>query len=245
MLFDRLTIALLSLLVLLAPVPARAASELGSRLTAMSAAGNGEAAYHLGMLYHMGLAGVPKDARKAFGLFKLAAERGDPMGAYKYGCYFDGQGEGIVKSDPAAAMKYKLVAAEAGYALAQEDVAGHLFAAGDLAGALRWLEAAAAQGSFTPLLMLGTLYSGQAPGELALPKVPKDVVKGWAYMLLAARDIPKARPALDLEVAKLPAAQLEQVRQLVAAWRDRPTPLTRQAGIDAAYRLAGLPVPAA
>ena len=128
MLFRRLAIAVLSLLVLLAPVQARAASELASKLTAMSAAGSGEAAYHLGMLYHLGMDGVPKDTRKAFELFKLATERGDPLGAYQYGCYFDGQGEGVVKVDPALALKYKLVAAEAGYALAQEDVAKHLFA---------------------------------------------------------------------------------------------------------------------
>lgn len=244
MLLRRLTVAVLSLLTLIAAVPASAASELSSKLTAMSAAGSGEATYHLGMLHHLGMAGVPKDTRKAFELFKLATERGDALGAYKLGCYYDGQGEGVVKVDAILAMKYKLVAAEAGYVLAQQDVAQHLFAAGDSAAGLRWLEAAAAQGSGMALMALGSLYAGQLPPEVAAPKVPKNVVKGFAYMLIAARDVPEMRSAFELELAKLPKDEQERVRKAVADWKDRPSTLTQSVRFDAPYKLAGLPVPA-
>ena len=104
---------LLPLTLFIAMAPASAANpSLAPKLTALSDAGSGEAAYHLGMIYHIGAAGVAKDARRAFALFKLSAERGDPMGAYKYGCYFAGQGEGIVGSDPKLAMRYKVIAAD-------------------------------------------------------------------------------------------------------------------------------------
>lgn len=182
---------LLLLLILSVPGFARSAGELEARLTALSAAGSGEAAYHLGMLYYVGLAGTPKDTRKAFELFKLAAERGDPLGAYKYGCYFDGQGEGIVESDRKMALRWKLVAAKAGYVRAQQDVTRHLFAEGDTPVALRWLEAAAAQGDMMALGALGSLYAGVIPAEMSPPKVPKDVGKGWAYLLLSAKGIPE------------------------------------------------------
>jgi hypothetical protein len=52
------------------------------------------------------------------------------------------------------------------------------------------------------------------------------------------------RSGFDAELAKLPGSQQAQVRQFVANWRERPTPLTLKVGMGAAYRLAGLPVPA-
>jgi hypothetical protein len=55
---------------------------------------------------------------------------------------------------------------------------------------------------------------------------------------------PKCVQAFDAELAKLPGSQQAQVRQFVANWRERPTPLTLKVGMGAAYRLAGLPVPA-
>lgn len=105
-----------ALALLLAPVPSFAAEpQLAQKLTTLTEAGNGEASYYLGMLYHLGMDGVAKDTRKAFALFKQSADRSDPLGAYKYGCYFDGQGEGVVEGDPKLALRYKLVAAEEGY----------------------------------------------------------------------------------------------------------------------------------
>lgn len=142
--------------------------QIAQKLTVLSNTGRGEASYYLGMLHHLGMDGVTKDTRKAFELFKLSADRGDPLGAYKYGCYFDGQGEGVVKYDSKLALRYKLVAAEAGYALAQQDVAAHLFAAGDKLGSVKWLEKAAAQGSPTALMALGGPVCRNRPAGRAL-----------------------------------------------------------------------------
>lgn len=237
--------AILPLLLMAATVPAVAAASLQPKLEALVEAGNGEAAYNLGMLYHLGLAGVPKDIRKAYELFKLSAELGDPLGTYKLGCFYDGQGEGVVESNSKLALKYKLIAAEAGYALAQEDVAKHLFGEGDMAGGLRWLEAAAAQGSIMPLMALGGLYSGQAPE--GLPNLPADIKKSWTYFLIAAQQIPEMKKNFEAEARKaLGEADYKRVVADVAAWREARTPLTQKAdeGIGAAYKAAGLPVSA-
>jgi len=86
-------------------------------LTRMAEAGNAEAAYHLGMAYQTG-GGVAVEPEKALAAFRLAAERGDPLGAYKLGCFYAGQGGDVLAPDLALALRYKMIAAEAGYALA-------------------------------------------------------------------------------------------------------------------------------
>jgi TPR repeat protein len=225
--------------MLLASAPSAAAGQqLTQKLTALSVAGSGEASYYLGMLYHLGMDGLPKDTRKAFELFKQSAERGDPLGAYKYGCYFDGQSEGAVESDPKLALRYKLVAAEAGYALAQEDVAAHLFEAGDKAGSVRWLERAAAQGLPSALMAMGGLYAGMAPP--AAPSVARDPGRGYAYLLVAARDVPEMRAAIEPELAKLAPAERKRAKELEASWQPKPTALTLRAfeGFGPAEKLA-------
>jgi uncharacterized protein len=84
----------------LAPAaPAIAAPPLHALLERLASAGNGEAAYHLGMLAHTGI-GMPRDVKKAFAWFTKAAAAGDPLGAYKVGCFYAGQGEGVVADDP-------------------------------------------------------------------------------------------------------------------------------------------------
>lgn len=240
--------AILGGLVLALTTPPAVAANPGlkDRLAELSQNGSAEAAYHLGMLYHMGLAETPRDPRKALELFKLAAERGDPLGAYKYGCYFDGQGERIVESDPKTALRWKQVAAQRGYDLAQLDVAQHLFAANDSIGGLRWLEAAAAQGNRTALGALGALYAGMLPADVPAPAVQKDAAKGWAYFMLSARDIPKMESAFKAELAKLPPNEQRRTREIVSRWQPKPTPLSEKAvsGLSSAYALAHLPVPA-
>ena len=227
-----------SFALLLAPAPLLAAGQqMEQKLTSLSAAGSGEASYYLGMLYHLGMDGTTKDTNKAFSLFKQAAERGDPLGAYKYGCYFDGQGEGVVKSDPKLALRYKLVAAEAGYALAQQDVAAHLFAIGDKTGSLRWLERAAAQGSPEALMALGGLYAGMAPP--GAPPVTRDPGRGYGYLLMAARGVPEMKTALEPELAKLSPDERKRANELEAKWQPKPTALTLKAfeGFKPAERL--------
>jgi TPR repeat protein len=233
------------LLIVTAPAPALAAGKLETRLTELSQSGSAEAAYHLGMLYHLGLDGAGKDPRKAFALFKQAAERGDPLGAYKLGCFYDGQGEGVVENDPKLALKYKLIAADAGYSLAQEDVARHLFDLGDMAGGLRWFEAAASQGSTMAALALGATYSGQMPR--GFPSQPANPAKSWTYFLIAAREEPKMRSAFEQGARHgLSKDEFARLMAHVAAWRASPTALTKKAagGVAMAYKAAGLPAPA-
>ena len=94
------------------------------------------------------------------------------------------------------------------------------------------------------LMAVGSLYAGLLPPEAKAPDVTKDAVKGFTYMLLAARGVPEMRTAFDAELAKLPKDQQERVNQAVASWRDKPTALTQSVGVDRAYKLAGLAVPA-
>ena len=235
---------LLPLTILIGMAPASAANpSLAPKLNALSDAGSGEAAYHLGMIHHVGAAGVAKDARKAFALFKLAAERGDPMGAYKYGCYFAGQGDGIVESDPKLAMRYKLIAAEAGYALAQQDVGVHLIQDGDAKAGQRWLEAAAAQGDMMSLLALAGMYSNEVPPGMA--RLPTNKARSHAFLELALRDMPDMRAMLDKSRKELTEGERKEAQEIVSAWREARSPLTLNAdrGLAAAYALAGLPVP--
>ncbi|MBR0991538.1 sel1 repeat family protein [Bradyrhizobium japonicum] len=84
--------------------------------------GDAEAQYHVGMMYNNGI-GTQQDRSQAFAWFQKSAAANEPLGAYKLGCYFDGQGAGIVAADADQALKYKLVSARAGYARAQHDVA--------------------------------------------------------------------------------------------------------------------------
>jgi TPR repeat protein len=239
----RIVLASVAALCLLAcSVPAAAGPSLGAKLEALSAKGSGEAAYHLGMLHHLGLEGTDKDARKAFQLFKLAADRGDPLGAYKLGCFYDGQGDGVVESDAQLALRNKLVAAQAGYSRAQSDVARHYFGIGKVDQALHWLETAAVQGEPTAMMALASLYSPKSPVD----GVPRDPVKSYVYTMLlfasAPKEMAEARSQAEAELKSgLSVEQLAQGQALVRAWRAKPSQLTEKAnsGLSAAERLAG------
>ena len=91
-------------------------------MVALANKGDAEAQYHVGMMHNNGI-GTQKDPRQAFEWFQKSAASNDPLGAYKLGCYYAGQFEGVVPTDANEALKYKLIAAKAGYALAQHDVA--------------------------------------------------------------------------------------------------------------------------
>lgn len=154
----------LLLIILLAVSPACSNAQspeaaLVPKLEKLAAKGNAEAIYHLGMAYHVGI-GVAVDKGKALADFRKAAELGDPLAAYKLGCYYDGQGEGLVEGDPALALKYKLVAAEAGYALAQQDVASLYARQGKYEQAGAWLKKAADQGWGDALIGMASVYNG-------------------------------------------------------------------------------------
>jgi TPR repeat protein len=218
------------------PAPDR----LTARLEALSAQGNGEAAYHLGMIHHLVLGGVPKDARKALELFRLAAERGDPLGAYKLGCYYHGQGEGLVENDVELALRHKLVAAEAGYSLAQRDVGDIYAQRGDYGRALKWYDSAARQADVVAIALVSNLYDpifyfdGVEPGRAL----------AFAYNLIGVRMLRSENELVGRQVEedlrrRTDPAIIARGEPIADAWRPRRTPLTDKtlAGLGSAERL--------
>lgn len=136
--------------------------------------GDAEAQYHVGMLYNNGI-GTSADPKKAFGWFEKATKSGDPLGAFKLGCYYDGQFPGVVPVDPALGLKYKLVAAEQGYDLAQLGVAKHYQSSKNIPEAVRWWSAAAKQGETDSMHYLAESY---AQGQV----VPMDLPLSYHYL---------------------------------------------------------------
>ncbi len=171
-------LAILGAALLLQPAFSNAEpkDDLIASLEQLSTQGNAEATYHLGMAYHTG-SGVSADRVKALAMFREAAEAGDPLASYKLGCYYDGQGGALVEDDLDLALNYKLVAAEAGYALAQQDVAGLYARRGQMDEAVGWLERAVEQGWPQALATYASIHNG-ADG------IEPDPVKTSAYFRL-------------------------------------------------------------
>jgi len=193
-------------------------------LEKLAARNNAEAIYHLGMMWHTG-SGVKKDPAKALDAFRRAAALGDPLGAYKLGCYYDGQGEGLVERDLDLALKYKLVAAEAGYALAQQDVGGLYARRGELRTAEAWLARAAAQG-WRDALMANAAIGNGGPG---LPRDQARIV-AWFRLYLNRGDVrPGQREWLTTQEAKLTPEERDRADSIVKGYRPAPTALTMKA----------------
>lgn len=222
------------------PPAAQAVSPRVAALEKLAAAGNAEALYHLGMAWHTG-SGVPQDRAKALGYFRRAAELGDPLAAYKLGCYYDGQGEGLVAPDDAIAYYFKSIAAEAGYALAQTDAAELEMRRGDMASALGWLEQAAAQGWPAGLLGYASLHNLSADEGKG---VPRDKAKTAAYFRLFTRAVDADQKQLDWLAAfekTLNRKERRQAAAIVAGFHAEPSPITLKAlsGSRAADALIG------
>jgi hypothetical protein len=225
---------LIPILVLVAPAaagsPAHAEpnreDRLLPKLEAIAATGNAEALYHLGMIRHLGLEGK-RDPRAALALFRRAAAAGDPLAAYKLGCYYHGQGEGLVENDLDLALTHKMKAAQAGYALAQHDVAMLLYEKQQPQAALAWMSKAAAQGWPSSLSALASLYNVGRD-------IPQDRAKTLAYFKLslsrAGKGASEAQRAwiTNYERETTPA-DLRRAKAIVAEWRSRPTSLTLSA----------------
>jgi TPR repeat protein len=220
-----------------APAPGES-SDLARRLEGLARAGSPEAAYHLGMLYNNG-EGVPQDPRRALSHFRSAAEGGDPLGAYKLGCYYAGQfGDQAVQPDEAEALRWKLVAARAGYSLAQLDVANIHARNERWAEALPWFEAAAHQGEAMALYNLSVIYRDGLGTQASPPRV-------WAMFRLSqlrSRGFlsENATRALDEVWQGLSTAQREEAERIAATFVIGPSELTRSAvnGIERARALA-------
>lgn len=213
------------------------ATELASRLQKLANGGNAEASYHLGMIYNNGI-GVEQDPERAFQYFSRAAAAGDPLGAYKVGCYRAGQFGDVVALDEAEALRFKLIAARAGYALAQNDVALIYLRQKDYRAALPWLEAASRQGNAHALYNLSAIYKDGLGTEPSLAKT-------WALFhlsQLAGKGAVNetAQASLDDIWRTMDAAQRKEAMQLVRDWISGSTPLTRLAltGLERAEMLA-------
>lgn len=182
---------------------------------------NAEAIYHLGMAYQTG-SGVAEDHAKALDAFRKAAALGDPLAAYKLGCYYDGQGAGLIFPDAKLALQYKLISAKAGYALAQQDV-GVLYAqSGDVPTGLIWLDKSAAQGWPGGLMTLASVYNGAAG-------VDPDAAKTAAYFrLFLARSEPNAKQTewLSHFEEQLSPGDKKRADDIVRNYHPAPTQLT-------------------
>lgn len=215
-------------------------SQLVHALTIRAERGNASAQYYLGMMFNNGI-GTSRDPVVAFQWFKKAASINEPLAAYKAGCYFVGQFPGVVPVDYNKALAYKLIAAQAGYALAQHDVAVMYLKKGQGSEAIKWWKLAAEQGFFMSLFSLSDVYR---KGEL----VAQDKVLAYQYFVLGASQL-KAQYGESLsQSATLELEQLKNAlmpEELVAAdrrisdWKPKPTPLTLRAeqGIRAAVEL--------
>ncbi|MES2327346.1 MAG: tetratricopeptide repeat protein [Pseudomonadota bacterium] len=222
-----------ALLFLSACGNAQPTGDLIPGLQRLAASNNPEAIYHLGMAYQTGL-GLPKDPGKALEAFRRAASLGDVLAAYKVGCYYDGQGD-LLKPDPELALRYKLVAANAGYALAQQDVASLYAQKGDTGAALAWLDKATGQGWSGALATSASVYNG-APG------VTPDKAKTAAYfqLYLDRTDATDEQRAWlkNFEQQMSPEEQQRSL-EIVRSYRPAPTQLTIKAlsGQRAAFEL--------
>lgn len=168
---------------------------------------------------------MTRDPAKALELFRRAAALGDVLASYKVGCYYSGQGEGLVQDDPGVALRYKLVAARAGYALAQQDVAALYAARGETAAAVGWLEKAVRQCFSGALLTYASIHNG-APG------VPRDAVTTAAYLRLfveRAEASGEQRAWLAAFERGLTPEQRARAGALVRGYRAEPTALTIKA----------------
>jgi TPR repeat protein len=213
-------------------------TELAQKLEKAARSGNGEASYHLGMLYNNGI-GVAQDAKRAFAHFTQAADAGDPLGAYKVGCYYAGQFEGVVAVDEEQALGHKLKAAEAGYKLAQVDVGIAYARREDYGSALKWFEAAARQGDAQSLYNLSVFYKD---GLGAAPSRPKSYAFFRLAHIAARGSVSEgAQKQLDEMAAAMNPQERSEAQRIAASWVTGPTPLTRlaAAGLDRAQAVAG------
>jgi TPR repeat protein len=222
-----LVLAFSCLLMVSTPAAANDADTFNAMLV-LANKGDAEAQYHVGMMHNNGI-GTEQDLRQAFAWFQKAAASSDPLGAYKLGCYYDGQGAGIVALDENEALKYKLVAARAGYALAQHDVALLYDRQGNPEEALKWWKLAGDQGYPRALYRLSMAYSaGKA--------VPRDLSLSYAYFKLS-QIAPKKN--VNEFATRLTREELEKAEKMVAEWKPQPTALTikAKAGFSAAEAL--------
>jgi TPR repeat protein len=198
--------------------------EKAARIVVLAEAGHAEAQYHVGMFYNNGAGGMSRDPRRAFEWFRKAAAGGDPLGAYKVGCYYAGQFPGAVEADDDKALAMKLVAAEAGYSLAQSDVGNIYYNRRNFTEAVRWWKRATEQGLTGAHYALHTIYH-KGTGGL------KDPQLAYVHYRLAYKNgqgdlSPDAKIILGYLAEKLSAEERTEADARIAAFFAKPTKLT-------------------
>src|SRR5262245_28209441 len=154
---------------------------------------------------------------------RVAADRGMAQAQNTIGLMYE-QGQGVGVSRAEAAKWYRR-AAESGYLPAAVNLAllysgGGAGVAQDSAEAAKWLQFAAERGHATAQAMLGFAYaSGRG--------VAADPVTAKMWLTLAADRLPLGRERdeavrlRDSVALKLSAAQIEEARSRVQAWRPK------------------------
>ncbi len=131
----------------------------------------------------------------------------------------------MLADDPEQALKYKLIAAEAGYALGQLDVALLYATRGEYAPAREWMGKAAAQGWPEALRAYSSIHNGVAG-------VARDRAMAAAYFRLyaATEEATDAqRTALADYEGSLLAQDKARADKIVANYHPEPTELTLRA----------------
>lgn len=218
-------ITLLMALLLACVTPARAIDQTTlEQVLVLANRGNAEAQYHVGMMYNNGIGGASKDPKLAFEWFLKSANGKDPLGAYKAGCYYAGQFPGAAPLDPQQALEHKLFAAEAGYALAQHDVAFAYLQRADHEQAGKWWKLAAQQGFAPSAFNLSKWYRD---GNVET----RDLAMSYAWfkisqLLSRGRLTDTAQAGLDTVAAQMSSEQVQTAEKFVSDWRPTPTALT-------------------
>lgn len=186
--------------------------------------GNAEAQYHVGMMHNNGIGGASKDPKLAFDWFLKSASGKDPLGAYKLGCYYAGQFPDAAPLDPQQALDYKLLSAEAGYALAQHDVANTYYQKADYVQAGKWWKLAAQQGFAPSAYNLSNWYHDGKVEAM-------DLAMSYAWfkisqLLSRGKLTDTAQAGLDKMTQQMSSEQVQTAEKFVSDWRPTPTALT-------------------
>jgi uncharacterized protein len=196
------------------------------RLGELANEGHAEAQYHMGMLHNNGLEGIEKSPEKAFEWFQKSAAGSDVLGAYKVGCYYAGQ-FGSIKTDQAKTLDYKLIAAKAGYALAQFDVGNIAAQSGDFKQALSWWKQAADQGYGPAARNVSMSYKEGKGGD-------RDLAMAYAYIKIGEKlDADLRKPAAQTYINglnnQLSATERQQAEEFVSTWKMQASQVTQNA----------------
>ena len=166
------------------------------------------AQYNLAFLYENGL-GVPRDFAQAAAWYRKAADQGDPESQNNLGVLYS-TGQGVPHDEAEAVRLYRLAAA-------QDDLEGltnlasmYLQGRGvgrDTAQAFQLFAKAAGRGYAVAQNNLALMYAnGQA--------VKRDYIRAYAWLDIAAAEVPKAAQVRDAIGREMTPAQLAQARQL-------------------------------